>query len=103
MIEWFPLFASFALGGVLAAAYLWALWLTVKRVRGWRHPALGLIGSFVVRTAVLVAAFAYIVRDGHWERLIAALAGFVLVRTLVVACARRVPSSSIGAHEEELP
>ena len=57
------------------------------------------VGTFLV----LVAAFVYLARDGHWERLVAALVGFVAVRTLVVARARRVPATRTGTHEEELP
>lgn len=99
---WLSLCASFVLGGALAAVYLWALWLTVRRLRRSRRPAVLVLGSFAVRTAALVAAFLYLVRDGHWERLLAALAGFVVVRSLVVVRARRARPAGVAAPEEGL-
>lgn len=104
MTAWLALSASFAVGGLLAAAYLGGLWLTVRDIQRWRHPASWLLASFFARAAVLVAVLILMLGDGHWERLLAAVAGFVVVRALVVAHARRAPSpSGIETREERAP
>lgn len=103
MSGWLTLAACVVLGGGLAGAYLWALWLTVQRLPRSRHPTPRLLASFLARTAVLAAAFVYLVRDGHWERLLAALAGFVVVRTIVVARARGLRPAGVAAGEGDGP
>ena len=42
------------------------------------------MASFVVRTAVVVVGF-YFVMDGRWERMLACLAGFIMVRLILVS------------------
>ena len=74
-------------GLTLGAAYMTALWTSVRRLGQARNPALALIGGAVLRLAVLMGAF-YLVMDGSWERLLACLAGFVAVRVAVTRWAR---------------
>lgn len=77
------------LAGTLAAGiafgfiYFWGLWMTVKAISGARRPALLMASSFILRTAVCVAGF-LVVSGGHWERLLAALAGFVAIRMILI-------------------
>lgn len=72
----------FLLGLVLAAGYMAALWGSVRAVaQSGRSLAWLLVGS-VMRIAVLLVLF-YLIMDGHWERLLACLAGFVMVRFAV--------------------
>ena len=70
-------------GGALGAFYFGALWLTVRRMPTARRPALLAIGSFAGRTAVVVAGF-YLVMGGDWRRAAVCLAGFLIVRTILV-------------------
>jgi F1F0 ATPase subunit 2 len=73
---------AFAAGLVLGAFYFIALWRTVERLPDTPRPLRLMLGSFFVRMAVLLPGF-YFVMSGHWERLIMALAGFILMRKLL--------------------
>jgi F1F0 ATPase subunit 2 len=72
------------IGGLLLSGfYFAALWLTVRRLPQSDHPLLTLGVSVVLRMSVLLGGF-YGLMQGHWERLVACLAGFFIVRTLWV-------------------
>lgn len=73
---------AFAAGLVLGAFYFIALWRTVKRLPDTPRPWRLMLGSAFVRMAVLLPGF-YFVMSGHWERLIMALIGFILMRKLL--------------------
>jgi F1F0 ATPase subunit 2 len=83
---------SFAAGAVLGAAYLYALWFSVQRLSQARRPGAWLISGAGLRTVAVVGAF-YLVMDGRWERLLACLAGFVLVRLILLRKLRPRPSA----------
>ena len=89
------LIMMFALGALIAGVYLSSLWLTVQRISRGRHPALWLVSSLVVRMGLLLTAFYFIVSDGHWERLLAALAGFVILRTFAIRRVRHQLSTNV--------
>ncbi len=76
-------FLAFLTGLGVGGFYFGGLWLTVQRLAAARRPALLTLGSFLARTGVMVASF-YVVMDGRWQRLIACLLGFVLVRTVLL-------------------
>lgn len=75
---------SLLVGGILGAFYFGGLWLTVSRIINTRHPVLLNIGSFFIRTAITLTGFYFVVRGGHWKRLIVCLIGFVIVKFLLV-------------------
>ncbi len=79
---------ALAAGIAVGAFYLGGLWLTVRRVATSRQPMLLIFGSFVVRMAVVVGVMVWIARI-HWQLLLAAMAGFVLVRVVVTQRTRR--------------
>ena len=83
------LILMFALGALLAALYLISLWFTVRGIRRGRHPALWLLTSLILRMGLLVIVFYFIVGDGQWERLLAALAGFITLRTITLRRVRQ--------------
>jgi len=62
--------------------YFTGLWWTVVRLTTARRPALWVLASFIVRTGLVLAVFS-ISAQGHWERFLACLAGFVLARVLM--------------------
>jgi F1F0 ATPase subunit 2 len=70
-------------GALLGGFYFVALWFTIQRLTQTRQPGLLILGSYVVRLGITLVGF-YLVMDGHWERLIACLAGFILARQLLV-------------------
>lgn len=76
------LLLAFAAGIALGGSYFYGLWLTAWRLARGERPALLLAVSGLCRLAVLLAAF-YLVMGGHWERLVACLAGFVLARLVL--------------------
>lgn len=67
------------LGAVTGAGYLALLWLSVRHLARSSRPILWLGGGAVVRLALVFAALALIM-DGAPERLLAGLAGFLVVR-----------------------
>ena len=82
MITVVILFLAFTAGLVLGAFYFIALWRTVKRLSETTHPVRLMLGSFVVRMAVVLVGF-YFVMSGHWERLAMALMGFIFMKVIL--------------------
>ena len=74
--------AGLLLGGI----FFGGLWWTVRKGVSAKRPALLFLVSLVLRTAVTVAGF-YVVGDGHWQRLLACLVGFVTARFMVTRLA----------------
>lgn len=75
---------SFASGCLLGLFYFGLLWQTVQRIPGSRNPALLVFGSFLVRIAMALTTF-YFVMSGRWERILACLLGFLIVRQFLIA------------------
>lgn len=88
MTDVWMLVVSLVIGLALGAAYFGGLWLVVRRLNRLAAPAVWL-GVGVVLRLVLVLAGLYLVMDGRWERLVAAVAGLLLARTAAMAMARR--------------
>jgi F1F0 ATPase subunit 2 len=76
------LFLSLLAGGLVGLFYFGGLWLTLRWLTQVSAPALLIMGSFMLRTAVAVTAFYLIAAD--WTRLLAAVAGFLLARVILV-------------------
>jgi hypothetical protein len=49
---------------------------------------------------LVVATFYWILGDGHWQRLLAALAGFVTLRIVILGRVRRIAAS--GSAREKI-
>ncbi|HVY66831.1 MAG TPA: ATP synthase subunit I [Gammaproteobacteria bacterium] len=83
-------------GGVLGLAYFALLARSVRRlVRADSAPVVA-VASLGLRLALAAAAFLAAVRGGGGPALVAALAGFLAVRTVVTW--RRPPPVSAGRH-----
>jgi len=92
----FGLALSFAVGMAAGAAYFAALWLTVRWLaRGKLAPA-WLLGSAVIRLALLIGVLFWVM-NGQADRLLVALAGFLLVRFATVWPIRASQKSSAEA------
>jgi F1F0 ATPase subunit 2 len=76
------LLMSFAAGIVLGVIHFKGLWVTLRRLPGLRRPFRALIGSFLVRTSLVMSGF-YLVMNEGMEQLAAALAGFILAREIL--------------------
>ena len=72
---------SLASGLVLGAFFFGGLWWTVSRLPTFERPALVVICSLLLRTGVTLGGF-FVLSSGHWQRLLACLAGFALARLM---------------------
>ena len=85
-------------GVVLGAIFFGGLWWTVSRGVSSKRPALLFLGSQLLRTGIALVGF-YFVSDGHWERLLLCLLGFVMVRWVVTLSLRsgqaRLPRNTV--------
>jgi len=86
MNEWLTLALAWMAGLLLGAIFFGGLWWTVRLGLASRRPALLFLGSLLLRTVVVVAGL-YFVGDGHWQRLLACLFGFVIARIIVTRLA----------------
>jgi F1F0 ATPase subunit 2 len=75
-------------GIFLGTIFFGGLWWTVRRGVASRQPALWFVGSLLLRTAIAICGF-YFVMQGDWRRLVASLCGFVLARICVVKLTSR--------------
>jgi F1F0 ATPase subunit 2 len=87
------LIIAFFAGLALGVFFSLNLWSSVKKMTDIQTPWHILFMNFVLRMGVVTAGF-YIVMNGHWERMMAALAGFVLMREILVRRLGRNPSVS---------
>jgi F1F0 ATPase subunit 2 len=74
---------AFLAGLALSFFYFGNLWWTVQHLPESRHPALMALRNFFLRMAVILGGF-YVVMGGSWERLLVCLAGFLIMRPMLV-------------------
>jgi F1F0 ATPase subunit 2 len=77
------LVAALLVGGALGVFYFGGLWWTVRRIAQARRAGLLLLASFAARAVITLLGF-YLVAGGRWERLLATVTGFILVRIVLV-------------------
>jgi len=87
-------------GLVLGAIFFGALWWTLRKGLQSPRPGRWLLGSLVLRTALVLAGF-YLVGAGHWERMLACLLGFVSARLALTRAAARPAAGSRAASTQE--
>ena len=73
---------AFVAGLLLGLFYFGSLWLTVQSIVKVKKPAILSIGSFFVRTGLTLGGF-FIVMSGHWERALACMLGFLVMRKVL--------------------
>jgi F1F0 ATPase subunit 2 len=69
-------------GLVLGLFYFGGLWLTVRKIPCSGNPGFLVLVSFAVRLLVTLYGM-YLVMAGEWERLVACLTGFLLMRIVL--------------------
>ncbi len=84
MIDFLHLVLALSIGFAIGLFYFSCLWLTVQQLTRTQHPVLLMVGSGVARLSIALLGFS-LTTDGYWERLLAALLGFVLARSLLIA------------------
>ena len=82
MGETIYLILSFSAGMALGAFYFLSLWRTLQKISDAPSPGFVMLRSYLIRTSVVLTGF-YLVMDGHWQRGIATLIGFVVMRMLL--------------------
>ena len=85
-------------GAALGAVFFGGLWWTVQRGAASPSPARWFIGSFVLRTAIVLTGF-YFIGDGQLGRLGLCLLGFLLARFLVLVATRPSPVDTVQAAQ----
>lgn len=73
---------AFVAGLLLGFFYFGSLWLTVQSLVKAKKPALLSVSSFFVRTGATLGGF-FIVMSGHWERALACMLGFLVMRKVL--------------------
>jgi F1F0 ATPase subunit 2 len=86
-------------GATLALVFFVGLWGTVSHLTRARRPLLLLSIGLALRLALVLGVFYLLVRDGHWQRGLAALIGFVLVRAVVMRRVRRQVAAARSASQ----
>jgi F1F0 ATPase subunit 2 len=90
MAETSYLILTFIAGMALGTFFSLNLWYSVRKMADEQTPWYILFGNFLFRMGVTVTGF-YLVMAGQWERVLAALLGFVFMREILV---RRLGKSS---------
>ena len=86
-------------GMLLGVIFFGGLWWTVRKGLSSIQPATWFIGSLLLRTSMTLGGF-YLVSNGQWERLLACLLGFTIVRPIVTQLTR-LPKNSPGLEQRE--
>jgi len=97
--DWLPLVLAGIAGGVLGAIFFGGLWWTVRRGVASQRAAFWFLGSWLLRTAIVLGGF-YLISDGHWDRLLAGFFGFVLVRSILIRLPRPLATPHIASARE---
>jgi F1F0 ATPase subunit 2 len=84
---------AFLAGLGLGTFYFLNLWKTVQRISEPPGPGMFMFRNFFIRVAVVLPCF-YLIMADHWERLVAAVIGFVIMREILVRYLGRNPSTS---------
>ncbi len=83
---------AFVAGLFLGTLFTGGLWWTVRKGTSAEQPALWFIGSFALRTTLVLAGF-YAVSAGRWDRMASALFGFLIARAVIVRLTRPTEAS----------
>jgi F1F0 ATPase subunit 2 len=78
---WIP--AALVAGAGLGGFFFCGLWLTVSKLPHARHATLLLFASLLLRAGVVLPGF-FVVMGGRWERMVAAIAGFLIARMWLI-------------------
>jgi F1F0 ATPase subunit 2 len=77
------LILCFIVGAAIGAIYFAGLWETVRKLSDTKTPVRRVVLSYALRMILLISGF-YLVMQGEWERLVAAMIGLILVREVMV-------------------
>ncbi len=78
------LLPAFAGGAVLGVLFFYGLWITIKDIDQMHNPAVRMLGSMLLRLSLVLAGLYGIGYYTGFAGVLAAAAGFMLARLLVV-------------------
>ena len=87
------LLVVFMAGMALGAFYFLNLWRTLSKMTTEPNPTALMITNFVLRMAVVLTGF-FLIMAGRWERALAAMLGFLLMRQILVRSLGRKPRAT---------
>ncbi len=93
MNELLDMAIAFTEGALLGVFFFVGLWLTVRKLESFQPAALLFLGSMLLRTAIAVLGFYFILGD-NWQHLLAGLFGFTLARIIILRLTSRLEQSS---------
>ncbi len=70
-------------GFILGIFFFGGLYWTVRIGMKSKNPAFLFVVSFFIRTSSVLAGF-YFLLEGHWEKLVTSMIGFLLARILIM-------------------
>lgn len=83
------------LAGILLGGFFFGgLWYTIQKGLTAKYPAVWFLGSMLVRTGVVLTGF-YFTSGGKWERMVAALIGFIIARFVVMRLKEKLIKSTL--------
>jgi len=86
-------------GSVLGVIFFGGLWWTVRQGVASQRPLLWFLGSLLLRVGITLAGF-YFVSNGHWQRLLLCLLGFVMARLIVTRLTRSSEENQVRPAQE---
>ena len=92
-MQWWSVALAFPAGLMLGVFFFGGLWWTVKKLTTTRSAALLFLGSFIVRTAVVVIGL-YVLLMAGFAHMIVALVGFLVARMWCVSTFKLPKSKS---------
>ncbi len=81
----------------LGLVYFLILWFTVQQLCSSPTPGRLMIFSYAARLALVLTGF-YFIMDHRWERIAAALAGFIIMRAILTRLLGRQGTIAGAAH-----
>lgn len=81
----------------LGLIFFIGLWWTVRRAISAKQPAVWFLFSLIVRMTIVLSGF-YWIMDGHWQRLVAVLLGFIIARIVVTRITPMIEQKSEQHH-----
>jgi F1F0 ATPase subunit 2 len=87
MNEFMSLVFALLVGALLGVFFFAGLWWTVRKLESSKQVALLFLGSMLLRTSVVIIGFYFILGD-NWQRILAGLLGFIIVRIIVTRLTR---------------
>jgi F1F0 ATPase subunit 2 len=82
MMNGFSVIVRLLAGAALGLFFYYGLWLTVRSLPRTRHPVLLTLGSFWIRTLVVIASVLLLMK-GRWQYVVVCLVGFLIGRIAV--------------------